>query len=207
MKRPVQSAGQFLEIKIYVSLQFRAIGPPNPARGFIQQNQNARLATAACNQKFPNVRFAAAACTKMYEVCVSAFRYSFARSAHQNQNARLATAACNQKFPNVRFATAACTKMHEICVSLQFRAIEPPNPARGFIQQKQNARFATAACNKKFRHARFVTGTNAKMHETSGRRPRQLAAYKTLSLQYCLNKLSCLIKLFFAKNYCLINSA
>ena len=43
LKGPVQCAEQFLELKICVSLQFRAIDTPNPARGFIQQNQNARL--------------------------------------------------------------------------------------------------------------------------------------------------------------------
>ena len=55
------------ELKICVSLKFRAVYPPNPARRFIQENQNVRFATAACNQKFRNVRFATAACTKMYE--------------------------------------------------------------------------------------------------------------------------------------------
>ena len=99
LKLPVQWAEQFLELKIYVSLQVRAIEPPNHAKGFIQQNQNARLATAACIQKFRNERF----------------------------------------------ATAACAKMYEISISLQFRTIDPPNPARSFIQQNQNARLAIAA--------------------------------------------------------------
>ena len=36
----------------------RSTHAPNPARRFIQQNQNARLATVACEQKFPNARFA-----------------------------------------------------------------------------------------------------------------------------------------------------
>ena len=47
--------------------QFRATDPPNPASGFIQQNQNARFATAACHPKSENLRFATAACDKMYE--------------------------------------------------------------------------------------------------------------------------------------------
>ena len=132
LKPPVQCAEQFLELKIYVSLRFRAIKPPNPARGFIQKNQNVRLATAARNQKFANVRF----------------------------------------------ATAACAKMYEIYVSLQFRAINPPNPARGFIQQNQNVCLATAARNQKFANVRFATAACAKMYETSERRPRHLAAYK-----------------------------
>ena len=55
LERPGKCAEQFLELKICVSLQFRAIDPPNPARGFIQQNENLRLATAACNQKSWNL--------------------------------------------------------------------------------------------------------------------------------------------------------
>ena len=42
----------------------RAIDPPNPARGFIQQNENVRFATAACMQKYGNVSFATVACAK-----------------------------------------------------------------------------------------------------------------------------------------------
>ena len=52
---------------IFFSPQFRAIYPQNPTRWFIQQNQNARLAATACHPKFQNVRFATAACVKMYE--------------------------------------------------------------------------------------------------------------------------------------------
>ena len=47
-----------MELKICISPQFRAIDPPNPARGFIQQNENVRFATAACMQKYGNVSFA-----------------------------------------------------------------------------------------------------------------------------------------------------
>ena len=47
-----------------ISPQFRAIDPPNPARGFIQQNENVRFATAACMQKYGNVSFATVACAK-----------------------------------------------------------------------------------------------------------------------------------------------
>ena len=64
---PGQCAEQFQELKICISPQFRAIGPPNPTRGFILQNQNVRLATTASHPKFQNVRFDRAACTKMYE--------------------------------------------------------------------------------------------------------------------------------------------
>ena len=69
--------------EICVSLQFRAIGAPNPARWFIQQIQNARLATAARNQKFPNKRFATAACAKMYETSARRPRYLAAYKNHR----------------------------------------------------------------------------------------------------------------------------
>ena len=64
---PGQCAEQFLQFKICISPQFRAIDPPNLARGFILQNHNVRLATTACHPKFQKVRFATAACTRMYE--------------------------------------------------------------------------------------------------------------------------------------------
>ena len=53
-----------MELKICILPQFRAIDPPNPARGFIQQNENVRFATAACMQKYGNVSFATVACAK-----------------------------------------------------------------------------------------------------------------------------------------------
>ena len=64
LKRPVHCAEQLLELKICISPQFRAIDPPNPARGFIQQNENVRLATAACMQKYGNVSLVTVACAK-----------------------------------------------------------------------------------------------------------------------------------------------
>ena len=53
--------------KICVSLQFRAIDAPLPARGFIRQKQNVLRTTTPCIPKCDNVRFATAPCTKMYE--------------------------------------------------------------------------------------------------------------------------------------------
>ena len=64
LKCPAHCAEQFLELKICISPQFRAIDPPNPARGFIQQNENVRFATAACMQKYGNASFATVACAK-----------------------------------------------------------------------------------------------------------------------------------------------
>ena len=64
LKCPVHCAEQFLELKICISPQCRAIDPANPAGGFIQQNEIVRFATAACMQKYGNVRFATVACAK-----------------------------------------------------------------------------------------------------------------------------------------------
>ena len=64
------------------------------------------------------------------------------------------------------------------CVSPQFRAINPPNPTRGFIRQNQNASLATAACHPKFQNARFATAARAKMYQTSAWRRQSPAAYK-----------------------------
>ena len=72
----VQQEGILIEVCLLASNQdrsdveavweeaFRAIDPPNPARGFTQQNENVRLATAACMQKYGNVSFATVACAK-----------------------------------------------------------------------------------------------------------------------------------------------
>ncbi len=114
--RPVQCAKQFPELKICLALQFRTMDPPNPARRFVEQNENLRLAQ---------------------------------RRAMKN-------------LENIRFATAACAKMYEICLSLQFRAMDPPNPARGFVQQNENLRLATPAYNQKPGNGRFATAACAK---------------------------------------------
>ena len=53
--------------KICVSLQFRAIDTPIPARRFIRQKQNVPRTTAPCIPKRDNARFATAPCAKMYE--------------------------------------------------------------------------------------------------------------------------------------------
>ena len=67
LKRPLQCAEQFLNLKICVSLHFRANDTPILARGFIHQNANAPRTTAPCIPKCENVRFATAPCAKMYE--------------------------------------------------------------------------------------------------------------------------------------------
>ena len=57
----------------------------------------------------------------------------------------------------------------KICISPQFRAIDPPNPAGGFIQQNENVRFATAACMQKYGNVRFATVACAKCMRYWGR--------------------------------------
>ena len=53
--------------KISVSLQFRAMDTPLPARRLIRQKQNVPRTTTPCIPKCDNARFASAPCTKMYE--------------------------------------------------------------------------------------------------------------------------------------------
>ena len=72
----------------------------------------------------------------------------------------------------------AIPRAQKISISPQFRAIDPPNLTRGFIQQNQNVRLATTACHPKFQNARFATAACAKMYESSARLPRQPAPYK-----------------------------
>ena len=57
----------------------------------------------------------------------------------------------------------------KICISPQFHAIDPPNPAGGFIQQNENVRFATAACMQKYGNVRFATVACAKCMRYGGR--------------------------------------
>ena len=65
---------------------------------------------------------------------------------------------CAEQFPELK-----------ICISPQFRAIDPPNPAGGFIQQNENVRFATAACMQKYGNVRFATVACAKCMRYGGR--------------------------------------
>ena len=89
--------------------------------------------------------------------------------------------------PSCRYKTQTFTRPGQcaeqfqelkICVSPQFRAIDPPNPTRGFIRQNQNVGFATAACHPKLQNARFATAACTKMYELSAWRRQSPAAYK-----------------------------
>ena len=64
---PGQRAEQFQELKI--AFHHNSVQSTHESyERFIQQNQNARLATPACHPKFRNVRFATAPCAKMQKI-------------------------------------------------------------------------------------------------------------------------------------------
>ena len=81
-------------------------------------------------------------------------------------------------FQNERFARCFRQFSPKICVSLQFRAIDTPIPARGFIRQKQNVPRTTAPCIPKFQNVRFATAACAKMYESIDREPTRFAHTK-----------------------------
>ena len=81
-------------------------------------------------------------------------------------------------FQNERFARCFRQFSRKICVSLQFRAIDTPLPARGFIRQKQNVPRTTTPCIPKFQSARFATAACTKMYESIHREPTRFAHTK-----------------------------
>ena len=92
--------------------------------------------------------------------------------------ARLPPNFIEQCFQNERFARCFRQFSPKICVSLQFRAIDTPIPARGFIRQKQNVPRTTAPCIPKFQNVRFATAACAKMYESTDREPTRFAHTK-----------------------------
>ena len=146
-------------------------------RGFLEISQN----------KLPKRSFRARLPRNFTEQCFQKDRFvrGFLEIS-QNKNklpkrafrARLPPNFIEQSFQNERFARCFRQFPQKICISPQFRAIDPPNPTRGFIQQKENVRLATTACHPKFQNVRFTTAACAKMYESSAGRPRQPAAYK-----------------------------
>ena len=83
-----------------------------------------------------------------------------------------------QCFQNERFARCFRQFSPKICVSLQFRAIDTPIPARGFIHQKQNVPRTTAPCIPKFQNVCFATAACTKMYESIHREPTRFAHTK-----------------------------
>ena len=82
------------------------------------------------------------------------------------------------------FTTAACAKIDKICVSLQFRAIDPPNPARGVGRAQSNCARRYSGLHSKIqmnvllqRRARKCM-TGVRDIRASPRHPRQPSAYQ-----------------------------
>ena len=145
--------------KICVSLQFRAIDTPLPARGFIRQKQNVPRTTTPCIPKCDNVRFATAPCTKMYEsIHREPTRFAHTKmwgfttvlgDRHHVFTERVARRQSKFAFrysfgrSTPRFYRDGSPRANEICVSLQFWAIDATFLPRGFTRRKWNLRFAT----------------------------------------------------------------
>ena len=145
--------------KICVSLQFRAITTPLPARGFIRQKQNVLRTTTPCIPNCDNVRFATAPCTKMYEsIHREPTRFAHTKmwgfttvlgDRHHVFTERVARRQSKFAFrysfgrSTPRFYREGSPRANEICVSLQFWAINTTFLPRGFTASKWNLRFAT----------------------------------------------------------------
>ena len=112
--------------KICVSLQFRAIDTPIPARGFIRQKQNVPRTTTPCiySGVRKNVWIYQPWTDPLRAHKNVTFYYSFGRSTP-------------------RFYREGCPTANEICVSLQFWAIDTTFLPRGLTARKWNLRFAT----------------------------------------------------------------
>ena len=164
--------------KICVSLQFRAIHTPIPARGFIRQKQNVPRTTAACHPKFQNVRFTTAACAKMYEsIDREPTRFAHTKmwgfttvldDRHHVFTERVARRQMKFAFrysfgrSTPRFYREGWPLENEICVSLQFWAIDTTFLARGLTARKWNLRFATVLCDRHHVFSERVDGEQMK---------------------------------------------
>ena len=138
--------------KICVSLQFRAIDTPIPARGFIRQKQNVPHTTTPCIPKCDNVRFATAACAKMYESIDRApTRFAHTKmlrfttvlgDRHHVSSERVHREQMKFAFrysfgrSTPRFYCEGCPTAIEIYVSLQFWAINTTFLPRGLTARK-----------------------------------------------------------------------
>ena len=138
--------------KICVSLQFRAIDTPIPARGFIRQKQNVPHTTTPCIPKCDNARFATAACAKMYEsidreptrfahtkmlrftTVLGDRHHVFTERVDREQMKFAFRYSFRRSTP--RFLRDGCPTANEICVSLQFWAIDTTFFVRGLTESK-----------------------------------------------------------------------
>ena len=127
------------------------------ARCFLQNSQN-KLSKRAFRAMLPTILQEKA--SKMIVSCEASSK--FHRTSFQNE----------------RFARCFRQFSRKICVSLQFRAIDTPLPARGFIRQKQNVPRTTTPCIPKFQNVRFATAACTKMYESIHREPTRFAHTK-----------------------------
>ena len=154
---PGQCAEQFLQVKICISPQFRATDPPNPMRGFILQNQNARLATTACHPQFQHVRFATAACAKMYAYNARRPRQPAPYKNHRfttvsdvrpaRSDERVAPATSKSAFhhsfgrPMSRKRRKGRAGHFKICISPQFWTSDDHEVTSGLLRRRANFAF------------------------------------------------------------------
>ena len=126
-------------------------------RGFLQISQN-KLPKRAFRMMLPTILQEIA--SKMIVSCEASSK--FHRTSFQNK----------------RFARCFRQFSRKICLSLQFRAIDTPLPARGFIRQKQNVLRTTTPCIPKCDNVRFATAPCTKMYESIHREPTRFAHTK-----------------------------
>ena len=165
--RPGQCAEQFQELKIYISPQFRAIDPPNRTGGFIQQNQNVRLATTACHPKFENARFATATCAKLYDSSARRPRQPAAYTNHHFttvSDVRLARTSDERVAPSTEKLAfhhsfgrpistkrrKSCARTQRICISPQFWASDEHEVTRGLSPAAVHKTYPAEKRRKKF---------------------------------------------------------
>ena len=127
-------------------------------RGFLQISQNHAFPKRAFRTKLPTILQEKA--SKMIVSCEASSK--FHRTSFQNE----------------RFARCFRQFSRKFCVSLQFRTIDTPLPARGFIRQKQNVPRTTTPCIPKFHNVRFATAACTKMYESIHREPTRFAHTK-----------------------------
>ena len=141
LTRPGQCADEFQALKICISKHSFVQSSHRILRE--QQNQNVRLATAACHPKFRNVRFATAACTKMYE---SSARRPRQPAPYQNHHfttvsdvgparsdERVARASSKFAFHN-SFGRPMSTKRRKGCSTTQRLLPGPPGNQKILVQ-------------------------------------------------------------------------
>ena len=135
---------------------FRARLPPNFTEEASKTSVSRDASSKIHRTSFQNERF------------VRCFRqFSHKKLPKWSFRARLPPNFIEQCFQNERFVRCFRQFSPKICVSLQFRAIDTPLPARGFIRQKQNVLRTTTPCIPKCDNVRFATAPCTKMYESN----------------------------------------